>query len=30
MGGVKVRVGDTILDASLKTQLNRLKQSLSK
>ena len=30
MGGIKVRVGDTILDASLKTQLNRLKQSLNK
>ena len=30
MGGVKVRVGDTILDASLKTQLNRLRQKLSK
>jgi F-type H+-transporting ATPase subunit delta len=30
LGGIKVRVGDTILDASLKTQLNRLKQSLNK
>ena len=28
LGGVKIRTEDTILDASLKTQLMRLKQSL--
>lgn len=28
LGGIKIKIGDKILDASLKTQLNKLKQTL--
>lgn len=28
LGGIKIKTGDKILDASLKTQLNKLKQTL--